>query len=238
MIDDGNGRVRAAAELAGARAGAYEVLAALHLNPPTPQLVAELLRLSTSSVMADFSDGPAAEHLCRYAAAYNGELDALRQEFDDLFVVPLGRYVTPYEAVYRDQRAIGEHVVSGLLMGPSTVAVLSEYRASGVEVSAMCNELPDHIGIELSFMAHLCSREREARGTGDEAAVAALRSRQQRFVEDHLLAWLPALSDRVVRNAQSDFYRGVALLTTNFVRADAAFVRADSPPVVLLSRHC
>ncbi len=152
-------RLLAAAELAGARAGAYEVLAALYSRPPTEELVAGLLKLAPSPALDALSDGPAAECLRRYALACGGEPDmaALRQEFDDLFVVPLGRYVTPYEAVYRDQRLVGERVVGGLLMGPSTVAVLSDYRAGGVEVAPDCGELPDHIGIELNFMAILCA---------------------------------------------------------------------------------
>jgi len=31
----------------------------------------------------------------------DGDYDALDRQYQELFVVPLGRYVTPYEAVYR-----------------------------------------------------------------------------------------------------------------------------------------
>jgi TorA maturation chaperone TorD len=222
MIDAGNGHIGAAAALAAARARAYEVLATLYLNPPTEQLVDGLLKLSTSPVMADPFGGPATECLRRCAAAHRGELDALRQEFDDLFVVPLGRYVTPYEAVYRDQRVVGDTVVGGLLMGASTVAVMSEYRAAGVEMSSACAELPDHIGVELSFMAVLCAREDTAWARRDESAAKSLIQREHAFLEHHLLRWVPALSSRIVRNAQSDFYRAIALLTEGFLRTDAA----------------
>jgi TorA maturation chaperone TorD len=224
MIDAGNGHIGAAAALAAARARAYEVLATLYLNPPTEQLVDGLLKLSTSPVMADPFGGPATECLRRCAAAHRGELDALRQEFDDLFVVPLGRYVTPYEAVYRDQRVVGDTVVGGLLMGASTVAVMSEYRAAGVEVSSACGELPDHIGVELSFMAFLCAHEEQSWNAGEHEGARSLLHRQKRFLGQHLLQWAPALSSRIIQVAQSDFYRAIALLTEDFLRADAAIL--------------
>jgi TorA maturation chaperone TorD len=208
------------AATAGTRAAVYELLAALYLSPPSPELVAGILRTASGE---GWSDGPGAEHLRRFAAGYDGNAETLHQEFDDLFVVPLGRYVTPYEAVYRDERIVGESRVGGLLMGPSTLGVLSAYREGGVGVPPECGELPDHIGIELSFMARLCAREREAFEAGDERAAAGLRSQQVQFLQTHLLHWLPALSERIVRSAESDFYRGIALLTEELVRADAVF---------------
>lgn len=212
----------AMADLAGGRAAVYGVLASLYLEPPSADLVRGLLDLSASPEMSDLFDGPAAVCLRRFAASYGGDLDCLRQEFHDLFLVPLGHYVTPYEAVYRDERVVGETRVGGLLMGPSTVAVLSAYRESGLQVASDCGELPDHVGIEISFIALLCTREREAWQSGDAGGARQLLRQEEQFVNHHLLKWVPDLCRRIADNARSDFYRGVALLTEEFLRADAA----------------
>ncbi|MBI4518527.1 MAG: molecular chaperone TorD family protein [Deltaproteobacteria bacterium] len=217
-----NAEFSALAPLATSRAGVYEVLASLYLQPPSAALIAALLELAVSPAMAELSAGCAGDLLRRYAASYNGEVEALQQEFNDLFAVPLGRYVTPYEAVYRDERVVGGERVRGLLMGPSTAAVLQAYRDYHFAISPECPELPDHIGVELSFMSLLCERERQGWEAGDLPAVNLLLARELRFLGDHLLRWVPDLSQRISANARTLFYRGIGHLTEEFIRADAA----------------
>lgn len=216
-----NAKFNALAPLAMRRAGVYEVLASLYLQPPSPALVAGLLELAVSPVMGDFSTGSAGDLLRRYAASYNGELEVLQQEFNDLFAVPLGRYVTPYEAVYRDERMVGEERVRGLLMGPSTLAVLQAYRENQFAINPECPELPDHIGVELSFMSLLCERERQGWEAEDMPAVNLLLRHEFCFLEDHLLRWVPEFSQRISTNARTLFFQGIGQITEEFVRTDA-----------------
>jgi TorA maturation chaperone TorD len=207
---------------ASARAGVYQVVASLYLEPPSSVLIAALLELAVSPAMAALSNGAAGDLLRRYAAGYHGEINELQQEFHDLFTVPLGRYVTPYEAVYRDERLVGEERVRGLLMGPSTVAVLQAYRDSGFAVSPQCKELPDHIGVELSFLSSLCDRERQRWEARDAPAARLFLTHELRFLEDHLLRWVPELARRTAANARTLFFQGIACLTEEFIQADAA----------------
>ena len=138
MTSDGNSHARLIASLAEGRAGVYRALATLYLEPPSAELVCGLLSLSNWSEMAELLCGPAVACLRRYASGFHGDISDLQQEFQDLFLIPLGRYVTPYEAVYRDERVVGEARVRGLLMGPSTVAVMSAYREGGAHVPSDC----------------------------------------------------------------------------------------------------
>ena len=185
MNENETGHARVIASLSAARAGVYQILAKLYLDPPTPELVSGLLALSGD--MTELFDGEGATCLGRYGRAYTGDIDSLQQEFHDLFTVPLGRYVAPYEAVYRDERVVGEARVSGLLMGPSTLAAISEYRQSGAHVLPDCAELPDHIGVELSFMAFLCARQQEAWQEGDQNRAQQALDRERHFRERPLL---------------------------------------------------
>jgi len=212
------------AALSPGRAAVYRALAGLYLEPPSPDFVAGLLRLASGPGMARLFAGPGVECLRRFAGEFRGDASALRQEFHDLFIVPLGRYVTPYEAVYRDERVVGDRRVRGLLMGPSTLRVREEYRQAGWDPTGL-GELPDHVGVELAFMAFLCARERGAWERGEGERAWEVLAQEQRFLGGHLLAWVPALAARIAGNAASDFYRGIGFLTEQFVCSDAATVR-------------
>jgi TorA maturation chaperone TorD len=224
------------AQLAESRAQVYAILAALYLHAPSRELVTALLNLAASPALADLSHGAAVESLRHYAASYAGDLEGVQQEFHDLFTVPLGRYVTPYESVYRDERLVGEERVRGLLMGPSALAVVHTYRENGFALSPECTELPDHIGVELSFMSLLCRRECEARQASDATSVEQACACEVRFLEEHLLCWVPHLRERIAANASSDFYRGIAYLTEDFLSADRAIVAAARTQPAAASR--
>jgi TorA maturation chaperone TorD len=201
---------------ATARGRLYRFLALAYLRPPTATFVAPLLDDGLLSGLADRFGREAIADLTEFRASFSGDYEALDQEYQALFVVPLGRYVTPYEAVYRDERAVGDEVVRGLLMGPSTLAVKALYREAGVEVDLP--ELPDHVGLELGCMGGLCDAEARARANGDGQAAQGARSLQRRLMDEHLLRWAPSLCARVRENAPGAFYRGIAVLTEAFLR--------------------
>lgn len=206
---------------AAARGRLYRFLAATYLRPPTGALVAPLLDDDFLAALADRFGRTAVAELTEFRSSFGGDYDVLDQEYQQLFVVPLGRYVTPYEAVYRDERVVDEEVVRGLLMGPSTVAVGALYREAGVEVADDLLELPDHVGLELGCMAALCDAEARAVADGDGQAAQRVRGLQRRLLDEHLLRWAPALCARVRENAPGAFYRGIAALTEAFLRQES-----------------
>jgi TorA maturation chaperone TorD len=211
----------AEAAWATTRSQLYRVLATAFLQPPTPGLVGPFLDAGVlDDLAARFGEAAVAE-LRAFRETFRGDSGDLDQDYQDLFVVPLGRYVTPYEAVYRDERVVDGQVVRGLLMGPSTLAIRALYRAAGVEVAADLLELPDHVGLELACMAELCEAEARARDGGEAESVACARALQRRLLEDHLLQWVPSLCTRVHASARGAFYRGLAALTEAFLREEA-----------------
>ena len=119
-----------------ARGQLYRFLAAGFLTPPTAEMVAPMLEDDVLEELRERFGGDAVADLIAFKQTFSGDSDALDREYQDLFVVPLGRYVTPYEAVYRDERVIDGQVVRGLLMGPSTLAVRALYREAGLDIAA------------------------------------------------------------------------------------------------------
>lgn len=204
---------------ATARGRLYRFLAAAYLRPPTAAFIAPFLEDGLIAALADRFGRTAVADLTEFRSSFSGDYDALDQEYQQLFVVPLGRYVTPYEAVYRDERVVvGDEIARGLLMGPSTLAVKALYREAGVEVAGDLLELPDHVGLELGCMGGLCDAEARALANGDGQAAQRARSLQRRLMDEHLLQWAPSLCARVRENAPGAFYRGIAVLTEAFLR--------------------
>jgi TorA maturation chaperone TorD len=69
-------------------------------------------------------------------------------------------------------------------------------------------------------MSYLCSKEIEADESQDATAFFAYRLRQQSFLENHIINWVPAFAERLEQVAQIEFYRELANFTRRFVRWD------------------
>lgn len=218
------------ADGARARAGVYRFLSAAFLETPGKALVATLSRSDFIGELEEVFGAAAVTDLRRFVAGFQGDYESLDQQFQDLFMVPLGRYVTPYEAVYRDQRMVGDTVVGGLLMGPSTLAIKQFYREAGAAVSEDFKDLPDHVGLELACMTFLCEEEAralEGQGAGDARRVQDL---QKRLLHEHLLQWVPALCGQIRAKAPGPFYRGIAGLTEAYLRREAEALASQISP--------
>jgi len=155
-----------------------------------------------------------------------------------LFKVPGGHYVAPCESVFRDTREIEGQRVGGLLLGQSAIDVQKWYRLAALEFKDDCKELPDHIAVELEYLAHLCGKEREFSAAGDEPHTRRAREMQRDFLAAHVCPWIAALRDRIAEKARSPFYRAVADLAVSLSTRHLAELeqsigpsqRSSSPP--------
>jgi len=214
------------ASRATARANMHRFLAATFLEPPSQRLLAPLLARDFLAELELFFGPVAVQDLRQFVEEFRGDYEALDQDFQSLFMVPLGRYLTPYEAVYRDERQIGDARVRGLLMGPSTLAVKQLYREAGAALSEDFKDLPDHIGLELACMEFLCQGEAQAWDQENLDEVRRLREFQRRLLQDHLLQWVPTLCRRMRESATGPLYRGIASLTEVYLADEAETLAA------------
>ncbi|MBI3912686.1 MAG: molecular chaperone TorD family protein [Chloroflexi bacterium] len=218
--------------LATARANIYRFLASIFRAPPTEEL---LRRVRAAEFRAAFADW--VEPL-----AWNGagaeSLDALGVEYNRLFVVPRDDYVPPYESVYTDVVDIEytPHMVSGagalgvptrageLLWGPSTAAVQRAYAEAGFAVARAAGEPPDHIGIELQFLARLCDEQASAWSADDAPEATRLARIEREFLRAHPLRWIARFRTRVDAARALPFYRVFARLGESFLHSSAALL--------------
>jgi TorA maturation chaperone TorD len=137
---------------------------------------------------------------------------ALEAEYNRLFVGPMPPLAHPYESVYRS--------AGGLVMGDCTLDVLKTYAEEGFALSAGHRDLPDHLAVELEFMALLCEREARACAEGGTASVQTFQHKERSFLEAHLRCWLPQFCQRVLRAGPSPFY-------SRWVRVLECFIQED-----------
>jgi TorA maturation chaperone TorD len=80
--------------------------------------------------------------------------------------------------------------------------------------------MPDHISIELEFMAALAGQEARAFGDEDFAEASRRIGLQKKFLTKHLGKWAPAFCREVAERSQLPFYREIARLSTAFLKAE------------------
>ena len=214
--------------VAQARRSVYEMLSAYYLELPDHRMVNSIFdpdfdrRLST--VASVFETGEMREGLrliSNFISSFRNEPqeEILRRIAIDrtrLFRGISEKYSPPppYESFYREQR----------LRGETSAEVYRFYSKFGVTLPEEWTESPDYLGIEIDFMRLLCQREEETWLNNEpEKALEFLRAGMD-FLKDHLLKWVPSFLDRMYEMAGLDFYRGLAKLTSGFLKYDGYLV--------------
>lgn len=205
------------------RANVYQYLAGAYLRPPSQALLDSALDPGLWEGL-DALLGEQAFVKLRAFRTDPRELEQVRQSYMDLFRVPAGSYVTPFESVYRDQYVRSDGKVRKRLMGPSASHAASFYEAAGctMEHPEECGNMPDYIGAELDFMRYLCAQEEAGMTAGELDQVGELITLQRRFLDEHLIGWIGELELAVASSDAVGFYAGLTHLAHFFVRWDSA----------------
>ncbi|MBI4308224.1 MAG: molecular chaperone TorD family protein [Chloroflexi bacterium] len=204
---------------AATRARLYRLLANAYL-PPGESLIEALRSGEAAMVVAE------ARATCPYLAygekfggvpgagsfAAPPDLAALRLEHTRLFADPRYLLVPCYESMYLDP--------SGGVMGEPARQVTRIYAAEGLGMAGSFHDLPDHISVELEFLAYLCAHEGAAWIEADAPTAIGWIKKEAAFLHDHLLQWLPTFHSRLLKEARLPFYHDISLLTYVFAFND------------------
>lgn len=139
-------------------------------------------------------------------------LEDLAVEYTRLFLGP-GKHISPHESVHH-QREDGQW---GKLWGASTVEVKKFIEATGLSYTDDYKGMPDHISVEFEFMQQLIIREEQAWMDDDRDKAVACRQVEKKFIEEHLINWIPDFCEMVMQAAELPFYQAVAALTRSFI---------------------
>lgn len=146
--------------------------------------------------------------------------DAIRDDYNRLFVGPHQLLAAPWESVYSNKdRAVFQR---------ETVSVRNWYLRFDLVLASAHNEPADHVGLQFGFLAHLAELTLSAAALSDGREVTRLIDAQRGFLAQHMLPWVPRWADDVVANARTDFHRGLGWLARGAVLEAASFVAATT----------
>lgn len=186
-----------------ARASLYDLLERLYTYPLDDAALDAVVALRVEGAPTPLSDALAVVQ-ARIAAAPGRAafVEALNVEATRLFEGPGRPAAPPYASFYLNE---------GRLMGPAALAVRRAYLARNVRPHDEGRVPPDHLALELGFMA-LLAREGAWAESGE-------------FLSEHVLTWVPRWDATVVRATAHPFFVGLANLTLALLQADAAWLR-------------
>ncbi len=223
-------------ELASFREGAYRLFSQALLYPADERLAA----LATATEELDQDEDVLAQFAFfadwRRVLARLRDVGGPRRDLEEQHVAlfgasKAGTLCPPYESAFLSPSGQPD----GLLMA----RVEAAYSEIGIAPSPETGELPDHIAIELEFMAMLCGQEAAAWEADDVAGAVKAMRRAKRFLDGHLLVWLPRFARLLAAADRDGFYRTVSEGAAAFVLYDrdllAAFLEglsriSDAPP--------
>lgn len=196
-------------ELAGFRSNIYGFLAAVYRQELTSELLQQMKDHQFQEILStlgiELSNG-------FFKKPEKELLENLAVEYAYLFLGP-GKHISPHESVHHKK----EGSQSGQLWGELTAEVKRIIESSGLEYKSEFTGMPDHISVELEFMQHVVQRETQAWEADDDKTALLCLKNEKNFVDEHLFRWIPEFCEKVIKTAESPFYREMARLTRRFI---------------------
>lgn len=119
----------------------------------------------------------------------------IREDFVRLFSYPEGK-LPPIESFFLT-----------LENTSSADEVAGSYAGAGLAIDEEFVLIPDHLYLELLFMSYLIENNRY--------------ELQIKFLEEHLMNWVPYYCDELLKQAKTVFYREIAEITRDFLISES-----------------
>ena len=150
---------------------------------------------------------------------------ALNDQYEQTFGLLVSNACPPYETEYIDSKLSFQR--------SNTLAdVNGFYLAFGLKTSQQNPERPDHVVLELEFMAFLLGLELQA-GDGDPSKrndrLEVCRVAQGRFLREHLAWWVPAFAHLLGKESAGGFYEAVSVFAAALIAAERASLHVPVP---------
>ena len=141
-------------------------------------------------------------------------LGELQLDYDALLNVPGPKLTFPYESCYTHRNIDGTYGRLWQEPAQDMQRILKEW---GIVFAEGWELIPDHVALELFFMAELCRRTSLAQEIEDKKR---LKEWQVRFFQAHLNSWIFEFVNVLEMKANTDFYRGMAHLLRAFLEEE------------------
>lgn len=161
---------------------------------------AELYRLFANLFIAEPSDEIVLQLKDMFQMKFADSPQEIRMDFARIFLGPDGRLM-PYESLYN--YPLGDRPG---IWGRAADEVQTFYSSAGIMIDEEINLIPDHISAEMLFMSYLI-----------ENGISEL---QKKFLEEHLVKWIPEYCNELQKYAGTVFYKEVANILKEFILSE------------------
>ncbi len=158
---------------------------------------AELYRLFSALFMKEPSEEILTQAREIFGMKFEDSAEEIGIDFAGIFLRP-DLHPAPYESLYN----IPPGDEPGLA-GKATRDVQSFYESTGLALGEGTDLFPDHLSVELLFMSYLAENR--------------YVEKQRRFLEEHLLRWVPEYCNEIEKHATTTFYKEIANLLREFI---------------------
>jgi putative dimethyl sulfoxide reductase chaperone len=216
-----------------ARSHIYGLFGNLLSQQPSAPILDQMMRPEVVEHLAVLCTDPSIGRRFRQVAEQysRGQVTAeqILLDYEGLMRVPGPAYAHPYESFYRRRTDGGKGALRGALCGRPTLEAERFYRSEGLVPKYGRVDFADHIGAELTFMAHLCRRHAKALAEGDRQAARRLGEKQRRFASDHLFGWTEDFCKALEAGAATQFFKGLARMLLDFLAMEKK--TGQTPPM-------
>lgn len=174
------------------------------MSEPTEECVIDFLTNGTLRRLPVSSSNPrfimAASLLRESCPDKNGCLEILKEDYNRLFSVTGLPLAPAYESIYSKNENYTGH--------PSE-NVTEFYNAYGWDSRSRTKTGDDHLGIELLFLTRLIDKYSQL---DDDPCCCEMQKEINRFIDQHILTWIPVWNDDIQINAHTECYKGIGTL--------------------------
>lgn len=146
----------------------------------------------------------------------------LQLDYDRLFIVPGPSLTFPYESCYTHRNVDGTFGRLWQEPAQDMQRILKEW---DIQFAEGWDLIPDHISVELFFLAELCQRRAKVQGLDQET----LLEWQVNFFEEHVKPWVFELIEHIEKKAETGFYRSGAILLRDFLAEEEGELLGAKP---------
>ena len=143
----------------------------------------------------------AASQLHESVGDQNSNIDMMSSDYKSLFIGNSTPSAPPFESLYRSK--------DYLILEKQRSEVMEFYNSYGWESKFKGSIPDDHLGVELLFLTLMIEKYLEF---DDEICNSEMRNEIRRFIDQHLISWIPAWNENIQERAITISYKGISSL--------------------------
>jgi len=202
------------------RVFAYDLLRRTFLAEPTKDLLKTVNHVGFIEAFPFVEDsaliGKGVEEVSTYLqnqdVSSEKVYNQLHWDYTRMFIGPYELPAPPWESAFLNK--------DRLLFQEETLKVRRAYLKYAFLAKDFGHEADDHLGLELDFMYQLSELAKTKLNKQDVVGLMEVLEDQKAFLKEHILLWVPDLCKNIVENAQTQFYKGMAMILEGFIKLD------------------